>query len=255
VAVDNLPSVIGHIRDGRLRALAGDDRDALPRLPDVPTTAEAGFPEVEATAWFGVQAPARTPRPIIERLGAEIDAVTKEPETRAKMAELGGMPPGLTPDGGTSPETFEAVRPGRDRQVDRGGAPLRRHGGVGDMAALSRRAACSGPLALPPSGLHSAQDAWPSRPIRLVIPFTPAGTTDLVGRLAAERFPRGLGQQVVVENRPGAGGNVGAEFVARARRTGTRCCSPPSAPAPSTSPSTATRCRTSLGPRRGRACS
>ena len=55
-----------------------------------------------------MQVPARTPRPIIERLGTEIDAVTKEPETRAKIAELGGMPPGLTPDGGTSPETFEA---------------------------------------------------------------------------------------------------------------------------------------------------
>jgi tripartite-type tricarboxylate transporter receptor subunit TctC len=108
VAVDNLPSVIGHLRDGRLRALAVTTAARSPALPDVPTTAEAGFPEVEATAWFGVQAPARTPRPVIERLGAEIDAVTKEPETRAKIAELGGMPPGLTPDGGTSPETFEA---------------------------------------------------------------------------------------------------------------------------------------------------
>ena len=108
VAVDNLPSVIGHIRDGRLRALAVTTATRSPALPEVPTTAEAGFPEVEATAWFGVQVPARTPRPIVERLGREIDAVAKEPETRAKIAELGGMPPGLTPDGGTSPETFEA---------------------------------------------------------------------------------------------------------------------------------------------------
>src|SRR3712207_4494705 len=108
VAVDNLPSVLGHVRDGRLRPLALTARERSPALPEVPTTAEAGFPEVEATAWFGVQVPARTPRPIVERLGAEIDAVVKEPETRAKIAELGGMPPGLTPDGGTSPETFEA---------------------------------------------------------------------------------------------------------------------------------------------------
>ncbi len=108
VAVDNLPSVIGHLRDGRLRALAVTTAARSPALPDVPTTAEAGFPEVEATAWFGVQAPARTPRPIIDRLGAEIDAITKEPETRAKIAELGGTAPGLTPDGGSSPEAFEA---------------------------------------------------------------------------------------------------------------------------------------------------
>jgi tripartite-type tricarboxylate transporter receptor subunit TctC len=108
VAVDNLPSVIGHVRDGRLRPLAVTARERSPALPDVPTTAEAGFPEVEATAWFGVQAPARTPRPIIERLGAEIDAVVKEPETARRIAELGGMKPGLTPDGGTTPAAFEA---------------------------------------------------------------------------------------------------------------------------------------------------
>ncbi|WP_043363754.1 tripartite tricarboxylate transporter substrate binding protein [Belnapia sp. F-4-1] len=107
VAVDNLPSVIGHLREGRLRPLAVTTTQRSPALPDVPTTAEAGFPDVEATAWFGVQAPARTPRPIIDRLGREIDAAVKEPETRAKIADLGGMAPGLTPDGGTTPEAFE----------------------------------------------------------------------------------------------------------------------------------------------------
>ena len=111
VAVDNLPSVIGHVRDGRLRPLAVTTATRSPALPEVPTTAEAGFPGVEATAWFGVQAPARTPKPIVERLGAEIDAVVKEPATRAKILELGGMPPGLTPDGGTTPAAFsEFVR-------------------------------------------------------------------------------------------------------------------------------------------------
>jgi tripartite-type tricarboxylate transporter receptor subunit TctC len=108
VAVDNLPSALGHIRDGRLRALAVTTATRSPALPDCPTTAEEGLPRVEATAWFGVQAPARTPRPIIERLGREIDAIVKEPETRGKLAELGGMPPGLTPDGGTTPGAFEA---------------------------------------------------------------------------------------------------------------------------------------------------
>jgi tripartite-type tricarboxylate transporter receptor subunit TctC len=108
VAVDNLPSVIGHLREGRLRPLAVTTAERSPALPDVPTTAEAGFPDVLATAWFGVQAPARTPRPIIDRLGAEIDAAVKEPETARRIAELGGMKPGLTADGGTSPAAFEA---------------------------------------------------------------------------------------------------------------------------------------------------
>ncbi|MFC7541549.1 Bug family tripartite tricarboxylate transporter substrate binding protein [Siccirubricoccus deserti] len=91
VAVDNMPSVIGHLRDGRLRPLAVTTKARSPALPDVPTTAEAGFPDVEATAWFGLQVPARTPRPIIDRLGAEIDAIVKEPATRAKIMDLGGM--------------------------------------------------------------------------------------------------------------------------------------------------------------------
>ena len=107
VAVDNLPSAIGHIRDGRLRPLAVTSAHRSPALPDCPTTAEAGFPDVQATAWFGVQAPAKTPKPIIDRLGAEIDALVKEPATKARLAELGGEMPGLTPDGGTTPVAFE----------------------------------------------------------------------------------------------------------------------------------------------------
>jgi len=107
VGVDNLPSAIGHIRDGRLRPLAVTTATRSEALPDVPTTAEAGFPGVEATGWFGVQAPAKTPKPIIAKLGAEIDAIVKEPDTWAKLADLGGMKPDLTPDGGTSPEAYE----------------------------------------------------------------------------------------------------------------------------------------------------
>jgi tripartite-type tricarboxylate transporter receptor subunit TctC len=108
VGCDNMPSCIGHIRDGRLRALAVTSHVRSPALPDVPTLAEAGVPDFEATAWFGVQAPARTPQPIIDKLGAAIDAISKEPAIRARLAELGADPPNLTPDGGTTPAAFEA---------------------------------------------------------------------------------------------------------------------------------------------------
>ena len=108
VGVDNLPSAIGHLRDGRLRALAVTTAVRTPALPDCPTTAEEGLPGVEATAWFGIQAPARTPRAVVERLGAAIDAIVKEPATKARMADLGGMMPDLTPDGGTTPAAFTA---------------------------------------------------------------------------------------------------------------------------------------------------
>ena len=105
---DNMPSCIGHIRDGRLRALAVSSATRTTTLPDIPTLAEAGVRDFEATAWFGVQAPARTPRPIIEKLGSEIDAITRDPSYIARIAELGGSPPALTPAGGTSPASFEA---------------------------------------------------------------------------------------------------------------------------------------------------
>src|SRR5512145_2564558 len=60
-----------------------------------------------------------------------------------------------------------------------------------------------------------AQDSWPSRPLRMILPFPPGGGTDILGRLIAERLAAGLGQPVVTENRGGAGGNVGAEAAAR----------------------------------------
>ncbi|MBR0651719.1 tripartite tricarboxylate transporter substrate binding protein [Roseomonas terrae] len=107
-SVDNIPSCIGHIRDGRLRALAVTGHVRSSVLPDVPTLAETVVPGFEATAWFGMQAPARTPKAAIDRLGAEIDAISKEPMTRSKLAELGAELPNLTADGGTTPATFEA---------------------------------------------------------------------------------------------------------------------------------------------------
>jgi len=68
--------------------------------------------------------------------------------------------------------------------------------------------------------LALAQDTWPSRPLRLILPFPPGGGTDILGRLIAERLSASLGQPVVVENRGGAGGNVGAEAAAHSAPDG-----------------------------------
>ena len=59
--------------------------------------------------------------------------------------------------------------------------------------------------------------AWPTRPITYVVPFTPGGTTDVIGRTIAQHLSQTLGQPVVVENKPGAAGAVGAAFVAKAK--------------------------------------
>ena len=108
VGMDNIPSALGFIRDNQLRALAttGAERSAV--LPEVPTLDEAGVKGFEATAWFGLLAPARTPRAIIAHLGRETDAVARDPAFRARLEPAGADLPRLTPDGGTSPETFEA---------------------------------------------------------------------------------------------------------------------------------------------------
>jgi len=67
---------------------------------------------------------------------------------------------------------------------------------------------------------HAQQVAYPSRPLRLILPFPPGGSTDLLGRALADKRSESLRQPVVPENRPGAGGNVGAEAAARSAPDG-----------------------------------
>jgi tripartite-type tricarboxylate transporter receptor subunit TctC len=73
-------------------------------------------------------------------------------------------------------------------------------------------------LALP--SLSFAQKKWPERPVRLVVPYPPGGATDVLARLYAEAMTRTLGQPVVIENRPGASGNIGIDAVAKAPADG-----------------------------------
>ena len=67
---------------------------------------------------------------------------------------------------------------------------------------------------------HAQSSNWPTKPIRLVVPFTPAGATDLLARILADTAARSLGQPIIVENRPGAGGNIGTAMVAAAPADG-----------------------------------
>jgi tripartite-type tricarboxylate transporter receptor subunit TctC len=87
-------------------------------------------------------------------------------------------------------------------------------------AALQVLGAAGLAAALPAIARAQSADAWPSRPISYVVPFTPGGSTDVIGRLIAQKLAEALGQPVVVDNKPGAAGAVGASYVAKAKADG-----------------------------------
>ena len=86
------------------------------------------------------------------------------------------------------------------------------------MKKIARRSLLNGLAAVSflPVSARAQPSAWPTRPIKLVVPFTPAGATDLLARILADTAARALGQPIIIENRPGAGGNIGTAMVANA---------------------------------------
>jgi tripartite-type tricarboxylate transporter receptor subunit TctC len=100
VTFDNLPSSIGHIKAGKLRALAVTTAKRAEELPDVPTVGET-VPGYEASAFFGLGVPHGTPKEIVDLLNKEINLALKDPTMLAKLKELGGTPiPGSAADFG-----------------------------------------------------------------------------------------------------------------------------------------------------------
>jgi tripartite-type tricarboxylate transporter receptor subunit TctC len=97
VLFDNLPSSVGHIKAGSIRALAVTSAEREPSFPDLPTVGET-VPGYEATAWFGIGMPKGTPREIVDKVNAEVNRALADPQMRARLAELGGKPIIGTPD-------------------------------------------------------------------------------------------------------------------------------------------------------------
>jgi len=97
VLFDNMPSIIGHIRGGTVRALAVTSAQRSPAMPELPTVADT-VPGYEASAWFGAAAPKGTPPAVIARLNREINAALADPGMRARLADLGGVPISGTPE-------------------------------------------------------------------------------------------------------------------------------------------------------------
>jgi len=96
IMFDTTSSAIGQIKGGKLRALAVTSPKRSPELPDVPTLAEAGFPGLEMTTWYGVFAPAGTPKDVVAKLYMEIMAALKSPDVQKRIVGLAGEPGTLT---------------------------------------------------------------------------------------------------------------------------------------------------------------
>jgi tripartite-type tricarboxylate transporter receptor subunit TctC len=93
---DLMPSSLPQIKGGKVRALANAGAKRATALPDVPTVAEQGLPGFDASSWFGVVAPVKTPAPVLAKLTAEIEKIMKDPEVIARIHELGAEPGNLT---------------------------------------------------------------------------------------------------------------------------------------------------------------
>lgn len=91
------PPFMPHVQSGKLRVLAVTGTQRLPSLPDAPTTAEAGYAGVNATSWFAVFAPAATPKPVIDKLTADLKKVVENPAFKQKAQEQGATADYMNP--------------------------------------------------------------------------------------------------------------------------------------------------------------
>jgi tripartite-type tricarboxylate transporter receptor subunit TctC len=95
---DNMPSSLPLVREGKLRALGVTSLNRSPAALDIPTIAESGLPGFEAVSWFAVFAPAGTPKPVVDKLQAEISRILKTPDVAKKLTDIGLEPVGSTPE-------------------------------------------------------------------------------------------------------------------------------------------------------------
>lgn len=116
---DNLPTSLPHIKAGKLRALAVTSLKRSPSLPNVPTMTEAGVPNFEAGSWFGILAPANTPKAVVAKLDQDIRKALERQDVQRKLVDLGFQP------NVKGPEAFAAYM---DQEITKWGKVVRESG-------------------------------------------------------------------------------------------------------------------------------
>jgi tripartite-type tricarboxylate transporter receptor subunit TctC len=96
--VSSIPTLLGHIKSGKMRALAVTAANRNDDLPQVPTIAESGYPGFEAVTWFGILGPANLPKDVVAKFNADINKALKDPELRRKLGSQGADVAGSTPE-------------------------------------------------------------------------------------------------------------------------------------------------------------
>lgn len=96
--ISNMPPVVPHVKSGKLRALATTGTARSTAMPDLPTVAEAGLPGYESDLWWGVLAPAGTPKTIVTKLNSEIVKILRMPDVKERLSSMGAEPIGDVPE-------------------------------------------------------------------------------------------------------------------------------------------------------------
>jgi tripartite-type tricarboxylate transporter receptor subunit TctC len=96
---NSMPSVLPHVKSGKLKGIAVGSAKRSPAAPDIPTVAESGVPGFDYVTWYGLFAPAATPRAIIAKLNAQVVSMLAEPELAQRLVVQGADPQSSTPEG------------------------------------------------------------------------------------------------------------------------------------------------------------
>ena len=201
-----MPTVTGYIKEKRLRPIAVTTPKRFRGLPDVPTIAESGYPGYDFSSWFGILAPAGTPKPVIDRLQAEIVKALKDPTVQARLERLRDLRHRRRRSSARSSRT-RSTRPRRSSK-----RPARRS--IDEARLLFAR--CARAARSQSASPAAVAQGYPNKPVKIIVPFSPGTAADIAARVLGARLVGSVGAGRR-HREPGGGGG---QHRRRGRRQG-----------------------------------